>query len=152
MLFRPPLLAPLPEGSASTDSQSPPDSVTEFKMGPPNIKADAKHIFNVIKNGGIAICPATVGYTLMTTNTEALEKMFTTKKRGAHKRYATGRTFQVSQEVHDLSSLYSDIIRTTEDFDLPWLSFPSIGLSILFSSILIMKQWRLVQLIVLLRC
>jgi tRNA A37 threonylcarbamoyladenosine synthetase subunit TsaC/SUA5/YrdC len=120
MLFHPPLLSPLDEGAVSTDSPSSPDSVTGFKIGPPDIKADAKRVFKILRKGGIAICPATVGYMLMTTNTKSLAKIFTAKRSGAHERYVLGGTFEICRAVHDLSPLNAKIIDTlTQDFDLP---------------------------------
>jgi tRNA A37 threonylcarbamoyladenosine synthetase subunit TsaC/SUA5/YrdC len=52
-------------------------------MGTPNIEADAQRVFEILKSGGVAICPADVGYAIMTCNPKALEKVFTTKKRGS---------------------------------------------------------------------
>jgi len=89
-------------------------------MGSPDVKADALRAFEVLKAGGIAICPATVGYAILTTNTQALERMFTTKKRGTHKRHGMGGNYDIHKDLHIMSPLYADIVHTlTQTFDLP---------------------------------
>lgn len=48
--------------------------------------ADADRAFLVLKEGGIVIIPADVGYAIVTCDENALEKIFKRKGRGAHKR------------------------------------------------------------------
>ncbi|KAJ9615860.1 hypothetical protein H2200_001937 [Cladophialophora chaetospira] len=89
-------------------------------MGAPDIKADAKRVFEVLKAGGIAIIPAVMGYALASSSTEALEKVFTTKRRGAHKRHAMGGSYELHKELHVLKPEHAEIVRClTQDFDLP---------------------------------
>ena len=89
-------------------------------MGAPNVEEDAKRVFEVLKAGGIAVSPASMGYTLMTSNAKSLEKIFTTKKRGAHKRHAMGGSFELHQAIHDMKPRDAEIVRClTQDFDLP---------------------------------
>lgn len=112
---------------ASVVSKNYPLSPTEpapikrsVKMPAPDIKADAQRVFDVIKGGGIAITPMALGYSLATTSTKGLEKMFTTKKRPAHKRHAMGGNYALHKELHLMEPEQAEIVRClTQDFDLP---------------------------------
>ncbi|KAJ9610478.1 hypothetical protein H2200_005255 [Cladophialophora chaetospira] len=89
-------------------------------MGAPDIKGDAQRVFEVIKAGGIAITPSSMGYALASSTTEALEKMFTTKRRGTHKRHAMGGNYALHKELHIMQPEHAEIVRClTQDFDLP---------------------------------
>lgn len=89
-------------------------------MGAPDIKADAQRVFQVLKAGGIAIVPASMGYTIMTANSSALEKVFMAKRRASHKRHAMGGSYELHKAVHILSEQNAEIVRClVEDFDLP---------------------------------
>ncbi|KAH8887147.1 hypothetical protein GQ53DRAFT_656421 [Thozetella sp. PMI_491] len=89
-------------------------------MTRPDIKADAKRVFEVLKAGGVAICPADVGYAIMTCNPKQLEKVFMTKKRGATKRHAMIGSYAIHKDVHEMSPLHRDIIdHVTQDLRLP---------------------------------
>ena len=88
-------------------------------MGGPDIKADARRVYEVLKAGGTAIIPASVGYAIMTTNPEALEKMFRTKRRGAHKRHGMGGSYELHKQIHVMSPVHADITYTlTQTFGL----------------------------------
>ncbi|EXJ69245.1 uncharacterized protein A1O5_07281 [Cladophialophora psammophila CBS 110553] len=89
-------------------------------MGAPDVKTDARRVFEVISAGGIAIIPSSMGYALASSTTEALEKMFKTKRRGAQKRHAMGGNFALHQELHVMRPEHEEIVRClTQDFDLP---------------------------------
>jgi tRNA A37 threonylcarbamoyladenosine synthetase subunit TsaC/SUA5/YrdC len=89
-------------------------------MGAPDIKADARRVFDVLKAGGIAITPSSMGYALATATTEALEKMFTTKRRSAHKRHAMGGNYELHKQLHVMQPEHAEVVRClTQDFDLP---------------------------------
>jgi tRNA A37 threonylcarbamoyladenosine synthetase subunit TsaC/SUA5/YrdC len=89
-------------------------------MGAPDIKADARRAFEVLKAGGIAIIPAKMGYAIASSSTAALEKVFTTKRRGAHKRHAMGGSYELHKELHVLDPQHAEIVRClVQDFDLP---------------------------------
>lgn len=93
---------------------------TRTASGAPNIKADAMRVHEVLKSGGIAIMPASMGYTISTTNAQALEKIFTTKNRGAHKRHAMGGTYELHKELHTMTPEMEEIIHwIAVDFGLP---------------------------------
>lgn len=89
-------------------------------MAPPDMRADALRVFEILKKGGTAICPADVGYAIMTCNPEALEKVFNTKKRGSHKRHAMIGSYAIHRDLHTMSPLHAEIVTSlTQDFDLP---------------------------------
>jgi hypothetical protein len=88
--------------------------------GAPDVQADAKRVYNVLKAGGIAIIPASMGYTISTSNPKALEKIFMTKKRGAHKRHAMGGTYELHKELHTLTPEMEEIVHWfVKEFNLP---------------------------------
>ena len=89
-------------------------------MGAPDIKADAQRVFAVFQAGGIAIYPASMGYTLGTANSAQLTRAFQTKKRGSHKRHAMGGSFALHRELHVMDPRNAEIVRClTQDFDIP---------------------------------
>jgi tRNA A37 threonylcarbamoyladenosine synthetase subunit TsaC/SUA5/YrdC len=89
-------------------------------MTRPDIKADAQRVFDVLKAGGAAICPADVGYAIMTCNPKALEKIFMTKQRGAHKRHAMIGSYAVHKDVHVMEPQHQEIVdHLVNDLDLP---------------------------------
>ena len=89
-------------------------------MGAPNIKEDAQRVFEVIKAGGLAVIPGTVGYTMVAASSKALEKMFQAKRRSARKRHAMGGNYDLHHEVHIMEPLHAEIVRSlVQDFDLP---------------------------------
>ena len=88
-------------------------------MGGPDVKADARRVYKVLKTGGTAIVPASVGYAIMTTNPVALEKLFTTKRRGAHKRHGMGGSYELHRQIHVMDPISADITYTlTQTFGL----------------------------------
>jgi tRNA A37 threonylcarbamoyladenosine synthetase subunit TsaC/SUA5/YrdC len=89
-------------------------------MAPPDIKADAQRVFAVLKAGGIAIVPASMGYTLMTSSDDGMERIFLAKQRPSIKRHAMGGMFDLHTQVHVLTKQNADIVRCiVQDFDLP---------------------------------
>jgi hypothetical protein len=89
-------------------------------MASPNMQGDALRVFEVLKSGGTAICPADVGYAIMTCNPRALEKVFNTKKRGSHKRHAMIGSYAIHRSLHTMSPEHAEIVTSlTQDFDLP---------------------------------
>lgn len=89
-------------------------------MAPPDIKADAKRVFAVLEKGGIAIVPASMGYSVMTSSDDALERIFLAKNRPSIKRHAMGGNYDLHKQVHTLQGQNADIVRCiVQDFDLP---------------------------------
>ena len=84
-----------------------------------DIKGDARRIFEVLKNGGIAIIPNDAGYALMGGSAEAVQRIFVAKKRGGHKRNAMLCSMPTQRELHDLDPRCQEMIETiTQDYDL----------------------------------
>jgi tRNA A37 threonylcarbamoyladenosine synthetase subunit TsaC/SUA5/YrdC len=84
-----------------------------------NIKADARRIFDVLQNGGIAIIPNDAGYALMGGSKEAVQRIFEAKRRGAHKRNAMLCSRQTQRELHVLDDRCQSMIDVlTQDYDL----------------------------------
>ncbi len=79
-------------------------------MARPDVQADVKRVFEVLKAGGVAICPADVGYAIMTCNPKSLEKVFMTKKRGATKRHAMIGSYAIHKDLHVVSPRNREII------------------------------------------
>ncbi|KAI1391659.1 uncharacterized protein F4822DRAFT_397405 [Hypoxylon trugodes] len=89
-------------------------------MGRPDVQADALRVFEVLKTGGIAICPADVGYAVMATHAKSLEKIFLTKQRGAHKRHAGIGSYAIHKEVHIMDPVHQEIVdHLSQDLDIP---------------------------------
>ncbi|KAF5014789.1 hypothetical protein F66182_14103, partial [Fusarium sp. NRRL 66182] len=47
----------------------------------PNVHADAQRVFQVLQSGGVVILPTEVGYGLMATSAEAIDRAFAAKRR-----------------------------------------------------------------------
>ncbi len=89
-------------------------------MPAPNIDADAQRIFSVMKSGGIAIFPGSMGYIVAASTASAMEKIFQTKQRPAHKRHAMGASYKLHTEIHKLPPQNEEIVRwLTQEFHLP---------------------------------
>jgi len=89
-------------------------------MVAPDITGDARRVFEVLKAGGIAICPSDVGYALFTVSPKPLEKIFITKKRKPEKRHPMMGTYEFHKELQIVESLQAEIVKTLVcDFRLP---------------------------------
>ncbi|KAF2104447.1 hypothetical protein NA57DRAFT_51270 [Rhizodiscina lignyota] len=89
-------------------------------MPSPNVKEDARRVYEAIKGGGLAILQLTVGYTMMGSTAEALDRMFLAKKRGPEKRHAMGGNLELHQQIHIMHLEHAEMVRCLiEDFDLP---------------------------------
>ena len=85
-----------------------------------NIAADARRVFDIVKDGGIAIFPNDVGYSIMGSTSGALQKIFETKRRGSHKRNASLCDGETQRQLHLLGSREQEILDAiTRDFNLP---------------------------------
>ena len=65
-----------------------------------DIKGDARRVIDILKTGGIALLPNDTGYALCGTSTQALKRIFETKRRGSHKRNALIGDLQTQRELH----------------------------------------------------
>jgi len=85
-----------------------------------DIKSDALRVFHILKTGGIAIIPASVGYGIVATDPEALQRVFNTKQRQPHKKHAMIGTYALHRELHILSPREAGMVRLlTVELDLP---------------------------------
>lgn len=101
------------KSSFTTSSESCPAR----KISPEN---DAQAVFQVIKNGGIAIIPSNVGYGIVATDPEAVRRICVAKKRQPHKRHAMIGSYELHKQIHDLPPRQADMVRLlTVDLDLP---------------------------------
>lgn len=86
----------------------------------PDIAADARRAFDVIKGGGACIFPVDVGYTFVGGSHEALMRIFRAKGRGTHKRNAMVGDLAIHDEIHLLDARGREMVRTiTVGYDLP---------------------------------
>lgn len=84
-----------------------------------DIKADARRIFEVLQQGGIAIIPNDAGYALMGGSKEAVQRIFQAKRRGSHKRNAMLCSRATQRELHVLDERSQTMIDVlTQDYDL----------------------------------
>ncbi|KAL6241305.1 hypothetical protein RBB50_011778 [Rhinocladiella similis] len=87
---------------------------------PVDIAADAQRVFEVLKNGGLAIIPADVGYGLIATEPAALERAFVTKQRQPHKRHAMIGSYRLHKELHVLPDREAKMVELlTQDINIP---------------------------------
>jgi tRNA A37 threonylcarbamoyladenosine synthetase subunit TsaC/SUA5/YrdC len=86
----------------------------------PDVRADARRAFDVIKSGGIALIPNDTGYAMCGGSNEALQRIFNTKQRGGHKRNAMICDMETQRELHDLDRRAQDMVEClTQVQDLP---------------------------------
>lgn len=84
------------------------------------IKRDARRALDAIRSGGIAILPMDVGYSLIASRGEALERIFAAKQRAPTKYNAMLGSLETSRELHDLTAEQRDFVEAvTCDHDLP---------------------------------
>lgn len=84
-----------------------------------NPREDAQKLFEVLKDEGIAIIPADVGYGIFAADPNALRRNFVTKKRQPHKRHAM-MGFALHQDIHHLDPHATGLCRVLAvDLELP---------------------------------
>jgi len=89
-------------------------------MGRPDIVSDARRAFDVLKEGGTAILPMDVGYSLIGGSDEALAAIFKTKGRAPAKLNAMLGDMTLHQEIHRIDTRGKEIVEAiTLDYDLP---------------------------------
>jgi tRNA A37 threonylcarbamoyladenosine synthetase subunit TsaC/SUA5/YrdC len=85
-----------------------------------DIKTDAKRVFDTIGAGGAVIMPGDIGYAAGANSAAALQRLFTVKQRGPHKRNAMAGNYELHREVHDIGGREREIIDAiTVDAGLP---------------------------------
>lgn len=85
-----------------------------------DIKQDAKRVFDVLTNGGLAIIPVDVGYAIIAMDPVALERAFVTKQRKPHKRHAMIGSYSLHKEIHVLPPREAGMTKLlVHDLNLP---------------------------------
>lgn len=85
-----------------------------------DVAGDARRVFEVLKEGGVAIIPASVGYGIVAIQPVALQKVFATKQRKPHKKHAMIGSYALHRELHRLDARKGGMVRLlTVDMDLP---------------------------------
>jgi hypothetical protein len=85
-----------------------------------DVASDARRAFDVLRRGGTAIVPHTIGYAALGGSGPALRRIFEAKRRGASKRNAMVANLAIQNDVHRCSARGRDIVRAiVEDYDLP---------------------------------
>jgi tRNA A37 threonylcarbamoyladenosine synthetase subunit TsaC/SUA5/YrdC len=85
-----------------------------------NPQADAQRAMEVMQDGGIAILPNDVGYSLIAATSPALQKIFRTKRRAPQKLNAMLGNDDLHRELHVVSERGKSIVEAiTQDYDLP---------------------------------
>lgn len=85
-----------------------------------DVAGDASRAFEVLEQGGIAILPMDIGYSLIGGSEAALARIFATKQRARTKLNAMVGDGEIQRELHILDQRGRDIVRAvTEDYDLP---------------------------------
>jgi tRNA A37 threonylcarbamoyladenosine synthetase subunit TsaC/SUA5/YrdC len=85
-----------------------------------DVAGDARRAFDVLRRGGIAIVPHSIGYAALGGSGPALRRIFEAKRRGAAKRNAMVANLAIQNDVHRCSPRGRDIVHAiVEDYDLP---------------------------------
>ena len=82
-----------------------------------DIGGDAARAFSVLEEGGIAILPMDVGYSLTGGSEASLDKIFQTKGHTKGKLNAMIGDMAIHREVHVLDQRGRDIVRAIIEFD-----------------------------------
>ncbi|CAP78999.1 hypothetical protein E8E15_004144 [Penicillium rubens] len=86
----------------------------------PSPKEDARAVFEILKRGGIAILPMSVGYGITAIDPDALDRIFRTKQRQPHKRHAMVGSYFLHRDIHILPPKEVGMVKLlTVDLDLP---------------------------------
>ncbi|KAJ5953337.1 hypothetical protein N7454_000233 [Penicillium verhagenii] len=85
----------------------------------PDIKSDAHRVFEVLRSGGIALIPTEVGYGLVASSTEAIQKAFEAKKRRPGHAQGVVGSYKLHRELHILPDDKLEMIRVLhQDLDV----------------------------------
>ncbi|MFN0161314.1 MAG: hypothetical protein ACKVQQ_08800, partial [Burkholderiales bacterium] len=89
-------------------------------MALPDIDSDARRAFAVMADGGIAILPQSVGYSLIAAHPEPLKRIFDTKRRKPSKLNAMLGNEAIAGELYKLSTRGREVLDAiTGVYDLP---------------------------------
>lgn len=86
----------------------------------PSPEEDARVVFEVLKRGGVAIIPMSVGYGITAIDPDALDRISRTKRREPHKRHAMVGSYFLHRDIHVLPPKEADMVKLlTVDLSLP---------------------------------
>jgi len=86
----------------------------------PDTAADARKAFDALKQGGIAIFPVDVGYTIAGGSAESLARIFRAKGRAPTKLNAMVGDMDIHRQLHVLGEREREMVRCiTEGYELP---------------------------------
>ena len=86
-----------------------------------DIAADAARAFAVLRDGGIAVVPNDIGYSVLGGSAASLRRIFSTKGRQASKRNALVANAAWHRDLHLCSTRGREIVQAiTVDYDLPF--------------------------------
>ena len=85
-----------------------------------DIAGDARRAFDVLRSGGTAVVPHTIGYAALGGSGPALRRIFDAKRRGASKRNAMVANLAIQNDVQRCSPRGREIVcAIVTDYDLP---------------------------------
>ncbi|CAK7216533.1 hypothetical protein SCUCBS95973_002834 [Sporothrix curviconia] len=85
----------------------------------PDVKVDARRVFDVLRSGGLALVPTEVGYTLMASSAEAVQRSFAAKQRRPGHTQGVMGTLSLHRTLHILPERTLRMIQVLhEDMDL----------------------------------
>ncbi|CAL5867377.1 uncharacterized protein PFLUO_LOCUS1595 [Penicillium psychrofluorescens] len=85
----------------------------------PNVHADALRIFQVLQSGGVVIIPSEVGYGLMASSPEAIERAFAAKRRRPGHAQGLIGSYELHREIHVLDERRFEMTRVlVQDLDM----------------------------------
>ncbi|KAJ5197631.1 hypothetical protein N7449_008110 [Penicillium cf. viridicatum] len=88
----------------------------------PNVRADAQRVFQVLESGGVVILPTEVGYGLMATSAEAIDRAFAAKRRRTGHAQGLYGTHDLQRELHILDERRFEMTRVlVEDLDMSFI-------------------------------
>lgn len=83
-------------------------------------EGDARRVMDVVLDGGIGIIPTTVGYVIIATAADSINRIIKVKERGPAKLNAMIGCNSMHAAVHDVDGRTREIVRTlTWGYDLP---------------------------------
>lgn len=85
------------------------------------IREDAARVFAVVRKGGVAIIPLSVGYAVVGHEDDAIRRMYAAKERSFDKPCGNLGDWQLFNELLHVSDLAREVVRTIiDDHDLPF--------------------------------
>ena len=111
----------MPTCSTKTPAKPGPDINKKVdQMSVLDIQGDAAKAFAILRDGGIAILPMDVGYSLIGGSPQALKRIFDTKKRAPSKLNAMLGNDDLHRALHRVSTRGQEIYEAIcLDYDLP---------------------------------